>query len=37
LVPVAVIDAWTREQTWVDAATQRGASWTERVLVVRSQ
>lgn len=37
LVPVAVSDAWTREQTWVDAATQRGASWTERVLVVRSQ
>lgn len=37
LVPVAVLDAWTREQTWVDAATQRGASWTERVLVVRSQ
>lgn len=37
LAPVAVIDAWTREQTWVDAATQRAARWTERVLVVRSQ
>ena len=37
VVPVAVIDTWMREQTWVDAPTQRGASWTERVLVVRSQ
>ncbi len=37
LVPVAVIDAWEREQTWVDAATERAAMWTERVLVVRSQ
>lgn len=37
LVPVAVIDAWTREQTWGDATTQRAATWTERVLVVRSQ
>jgi hypothetical protein len=36
LVPVAVIDAWEREQTWVDAATERAAMWTERVLVVRS-
>ena len=37
LVPVAVLDVWTREQNWVDTATQQGTSWTERVLVVRSQ
>jgi hypothetical protein len=32
----AVIDEWTREQTWADTATQTAHPWTERVLVVRS-
>jgi len=36
LVPLAVIDEWTRDQTWVDPATHQGHTWTERVLVVRS-
>ena len=31
----AVIDTWTRAQSWTDPATTRHA-WTERVLVVRS-
>jgi len=34
---VAVIQEWTRPQTWVDEATQLLSAWTERVLVVRSE
>jgi transposase len=37
LVPVAVVDAWTREQCWVDPATKRAHTWSERVLLVRSK
>jgi transposase len=32
----AVIDEWTREQTWTDPTTQTMHPWTERVVVVRS-
>lgn len=34
---VAVIHEWTRPQTWLDDANQSLYSWTERVLVVRSE
>jgi transposase len=34
---VAVIDEWSRPQTWLDEATQTAYTWTERVLVVRSE
>ncbi len=33
---VAEIDAWERDQAWVDPLTERGHAWRERVLVVRS-
>ena len=32
----AEIDAWARAQSWTDPATTRRATWTERVVVVRS-
>ena len=32
----AVIDAWTRPQSWTDPETTACHTWTERVLVVRS-
>ena len=34
---VAVIHEWTRPQAWLDEATQTQYTWTERVLVVRSE
>jgi hypothetical protein len=32
----AVIDAWSRKQTWRHPETQAEPTWNERVLVVRS-
>ena len=32
----AVIDAWTRPQSWTDPETTTAHTWSERVLVVRS-
>lgn len=36
LVPIAHLDVWNREQSWVDPHTTRSHTWTERVLLVRS-
>jgi transposase len=37
LVPTVDVDPFTRQQTWVDPATQQAVTWTERVLLVRSR
>jgi transposase len=36
VTPIAVIDAWTRDQRWTDPVTTTEHRWSERVLVVRS-
>jgi hypothetical protein len=32
----AVVDPWTRAQTWVDPTTGQGYTWSERVLLVQA-
>jgi len=34
--PIAVIDEWEREQSWVDEQSGKTWAWTERVLLARS-
>ncbi len=36
VTPIAVLDAWSRDQQWTDPATTTKHTWSERVLVVRS-
>jgi transposase len=37
VTPIAVLDAWSRDQGWTDPATTIAHTWSERVLVVRSR